>query len=271
MTSYQILDYNRPDLVQNAVRSILYWAPPPHEIVVLENGSAASAAACMLGPHVRVLHTGKNLGYQAGHNYLALRADPRATEFVVLDNDMFFSVSSAQILTETVRANPYAFACVRQISGFDTPLFNTNAPEIQDLHEFSKRYPGQACAPVDHPTLPFCVSREGWEALTNFDVWNNACLEHNRFRGAFDEWIDPTQRGWHSDWDVFNRARLLGMPIQAAGAYAYHYHHATLCLDDKHDPTWVQASEQRYDLKYGSRTAKVVRDGWVPKPAPPGY
>jgi GT2 family glycosyltransferase len=85
-----ILNWNRPALTVDCLRSLERLEHPNHHIVVVDNGSSDDSVAQISGvfPDIEILQTDTNLGFGAGNNRGIRLALERGAEYVwLLNND----------------------------------------------------------------------------------------------------------------------------------------------------------------------------------------
>ena len=102
-----ILNYNGQDYVGEAVQSLLDQDLSGVEVLVVDNGSADGSDAEVerrFGRRVRLLRTGRNLGYGAGNN-VGLR-EARGRHLILLNNDAVATPSFARRMVEAAEGDP---------------------------------------------------------------------------------------------------------------------------------------------------------------------
>ncbi len=284
MNSIQIVGYNNPKVTANAVLSTLLYAPKPFEVLVLENGSGEAVHGLLeilnpicpkifdergLGPEtVKFVHSGVNHGYSGGHNFLGTLMDPNTKFIFTLNNDMFFTPGSFEVLLATMSNPEIGLACCTLINGTH---FNKDAPTVEDIYAFA--HFAEPLKPsgklATDSNQPYVIRAETWAKLCGVDVWEDKVLSFNQHCGPYDESIDPHLGGWYADWDFYNRLQSLGLKtVVVQDALGYHYDHTTLRIFDSNIPGWVDKAAKNYKAKYGQleKNLPVVK-----KPLPIDY
>jgi len=282
MVSIHIVSYNNSRHTINAVHSILRTAKPPYEVLVLECGDNEENKQVFREwmresgtDSVRYVDSMGNLGFSGGCNYLAEIQNPQTTFVVELNNDMFFAPSALENLQLALEGDPaLGAACCSLTSG----LYSRTNPSTQDVLDFGKRYamvPPRAAVSYGGSNVPWMMSIGFFQQLRVMDVFAPA-LPFNKFKGVWDESIDPHLAAWCADWDVHNRILACGKQVAVLGnALAYHYEHCS--IDSFSDTSWQKASVENYILKYGP-IADMRQYGMhskglpcIRKPIPDGY
>jgi len=260
---FQITSYNKSKYLMNAVESILCYCPFPYEILISEghgdpiNQKEFTSHLSFIGNprQVQYYPTGWGLGFARTYNWLSeTKMSPEATIIIQLSEDMFFAPTTIRDLIEVALKPEIGIATCNAQSG----MFDRLNPKSSDVDNFAKAY-SQSPQPATYGeagSFPFCMRRDVWELLKVTDVWDDRTLPKNKFKGAFDEGIDPSPYGWHQDWDII--ARLGGLSLKRAcleHAFIYHYDHVSCENADKAHPGWTEWARRNYFTKYPNAPA----------------
>jgi Glycosyl transferase family 2 len=112
--------YNGAGFVAQAIDSALEQTYPPHEVIVVDDGSADSSAEIVAsyGPPVRLIRQ-ENKGEGGARNAGAAAA--RGTHLLFLDADDLIKVDALEQLCGAARVNPDAMILMRSVPFTDDP------------------------------------------------------------------------------------------------------------------------------------------------------
>src|SRR5262249_12033746 len=96
---------NRPELLREAVKSLLNQTLPPSETIVIDDGSDRPPLLHDLDPRIRIIHPKK-----AGKSKTPNRAHATATGYavIVLEDDDLFPPRTLELHVKALAANPTA-------------------------------------------------------------------------------------------------------------------------------------------------------------------
>lgn len=100
-----VLYNNDPDEVEQLLLSI-QDSTLPADLFVVDHSREDHAACFSRFPHVQYFHTGKNLGYGAGHNLILKQTIASYTYHLVVNPDIYFESTVLQRLVDYMDAHP---------------------------------------------------------------------------------------------------------------------------------------------------------------------
>lgn len=117
-----VLNHDGLGYVEDAVESLLAQELPGLDVVVVDNGSSDGSDAAIekrFGARVRLLRTGRNLGFGAGNN-VGIRAS-QAPFLILLNNDAVAAPGFARALVAAAQADPRIGMVAAKVLQQDSP------------------------------------------------------------------------------------------------------------------------------------------------------
>jgi GT2 family glycosyltransferase len=160
-----IVIWNGRDDTVECLESFRTDVYPNREIIVVDNGSSDDSVAVLKAsfPEVRILQTGKNLGFTGGNNVGIRHAIESGAKYVYLiTNDSLVEPDAIEKLVEAAEENPDAGLVAPVIHDFDPPRAIWFAGSIVDLrrgaawHDNS-RQPTRNEPPYEVPWVTGCA------------------------------------------------------------------------------------------------------------------
>jgi len=142
-----VLNWNGKDDTLECLNSLQKLDYPNYEAVVVDNGSADGSEEVIRStfPSVRVIQTGKNLGYAGGNNVGIRFAMAHGADYVwLLNNDTTVDPKALTALVETAKADPKISFVGSKIYFYDRPDVIWCAGGTIDLGEGGR---------TDHPGM----------------------------------------------------------------------------------------------------------------------
>ena len=88
LVSIVSVNWNKPEITIDMVKSFQYVAYPNYKLIIIDNGSTVGdIAPVKYFPHVKLIKTGKNLGFAGGTNVGILHS--KGHYILLLNNDTF--------------------------------------------------------------------------------------------------------------------------------------------------------------------------------------
>ncbi|HEY6953546.1 MAG TPA: glycosyltransferase family 2 protein [Bacteroidota bacterium] len=254
MISIIIVQYNKPELTKQCIKSVSKHCGVPHEIILVDNNSedpeARSLGATL--PGIRFLQNTANEGFGKANNKAAAVARGDIFFFLnndtIVENDLFIPIR--ELIDNDRRIGIVGPRLLNQdhslqLSAGSLPSILT---ETKD-RLFYRRFEARAQAAVEHAHQLFSVTREV-EWVTGAALF----IRRNLFEslGGFDEEFFM----FFEDKDLCLRARLLGAKVvYSAGTSLVHLRGASASSATN---GLYRASQLRYYGKHRSQFEQVL-------------
>lgn len=243
-TSIVIPSYNQRDLLRQCLESIKECTPEPHEIIVVDNGSADGTLEYLksLGRQVRYYRSEKNLGFAGGVNLGLMMA--RGTTLLFINNDTVVTAGWLSNLLHCLNHCPNAGlvgSVTNYISG--EQLVQTSYNDLDEMRAFA------AVQNRRNPDLWGLTGR-----LTGFCV-----LMRREFFSRLGYFDEGFLVGNCEDDDFGFRARLLGAELVIAGdSFVHHVGSVSMkSLGERFDEVYSK-NLAFYSQKWGDTNAVLA-------------
>jgi GT2 family glycosyltransferase len=220
LVSVVILNWNGERYLRECLSSVTSQDYPSIEIILVDNGSADRSVEIVRSgfPDVRVVETGRNLGFAAGNN-VGIR-DAKGQYIVIFNNDAEMERTCVSQMVHALERNPTCGACA-------TKIFLKNGSGLLDAAGIvvcldglsigrGRLEPGEG---YDREEEVFFAS--GCCMMCRKEMLDDAAVSDGQyFDESFFMYADDTDLGW--------RARLRGWKtIYTPKAVVYHMHSAS--------------------------------------------
>lgn len=220
MISVIIVNWNKKDLLNNCLKSLLAQTHKDFEVIVVDNGSSDGSVELVKKgyPDARLICLAENKGFSIGNN-IGIKSS--TSEYIaLLNNDMEAHPEWLQSLYAALTGNPGIGFCASRILDYKNREIIDSAGDI--FYPFGL---GKKRGNLQKDSRAFACNKEVFGACAGAALYRRQMLEKI---GLFDEKFSPA---YYEDVDLSFRAQLKGYKcLYVAGAICYHYGHSSLGL-----------------------------------------
>ena len=273
-----VVDHDAGPLLEGCLRSLLDDGAAP--VVVVENGAPGSARAALgdlVGPRVRIVRPGRNLGFGAGANrgLAALAGESSAPEWILVCNpDLVVHAGALGAMRQALESHP-AWAIVG-------PRIFSEAgevyPSVRSFPSFTDAA-GHALLALFNPENPFTrrynpgtpegdvVTTAGWVSGSCFLARRSALEELGGFDEAYFMYLEDTDLCWRAHdggWGVGFAGTAEVTHVQGASTARHPYrmmvahHRSALRFTLRTTKGWRRAALPLAALVLGARMAMAT-------------
>lgn len=220
MISVIIVNWNKKELLDNCLKSLLAQTHKDFEIIVVDNGSTDGSAELVkkVYPQARLICLAENKGFSIGNN-IGIKSS--AGEYIaLLNNDMEARPEWLQSLYAALIGNPGIGFYASKILDYKNREIIDSAGDI--FYPFGL---GKKRGNLQKDSRALACNKEVFGACAGAALYRRKMLDDV---GVFDEKFSPA---YYEDVDLSFRAQLKGYKcLYVADAVCYHYGHSSLGL-----------------------------------------
>ena len=220
MISVIIVNWNKKDLLNNCLRSLLRQTYKDFETIVVDNGSTDGSVELVKKdyPMVRPICLDENKGFSTGNNTGIKNS---TSEYIaLLNNDMEVDPQWLQRLYRAIKETPKIGFCASKILNYKDRSVIDAAGDIFYAFGLARKR-----GHMQKDNEEFNYNREIFGACAGAALYRREVLDDI---GLFDEEFSPA---YYEDVDLSFRAQLRGYKcLYVADAVCYHHGHSTLGL-----------------------------------------